>query len=37
MKQAESYVEHDRENRDYDEYDLDVSNLSYNQIFGERK
>ena len=34
---AESYVEHDRANRDYDEYDLDVSDLSYNQIFGERK
>ena len=37
LDEAESYVEHDRENRDYDEYDLDVSNLSYNQIFGERK
>ena len=37
IDEAESYVEHDRENRDYDEYDLDVSDLSYNQIFGERK
>lgn len=37
IDEAENYVEHDRENRDYDEYDLDVSDLSYNQIFGERK
>ena len=37
MGAAESYLEGDRENRDYDEYDLDVSDLSYNQIFGERK
>ena len=37
IDEAESYLEHDRENRDYDEYDLDVSDLSYNQIFGERK
>lgn len=37
INKAESYVEHDRENRDYEEYDLDVSDLSYNQIFGERK
>ena len=37
IDEAESYVEHDRENRDYDEYDLDVSDLSYNQIFGERR
>ena len=29
---AENYVEGDRANRDYD-----VSDLSYNQIFGERK
>lgn len=36
IDEAESYVEHDRANRDYDEYDLDVSDLSYNQIFGER-
>lgn len=34
---AENYVEGDRANRDYDEYDLDLSDLSYNQIFGERK
>ena len=37
INEAESYIEHDRENRDYEEYDLDVSDLSYNQIFGERK
>jgi hypothetical protein len=36
IDEAESYVEGDRRNRDYDEYDLDVSDLSYNQIFGER-
>ena len=33
IDEAESYLEHDRENRDYDEYNLDVSNLTYNQIF----
>lgn len=36
IDEAESYVEHDRENRDYDEYELNVSDLSYNQIFGDR-
>lgn len=37
IDEAERYVEGDRANRDYDEYGLDVSDLSYNQIFGERK
>lgn len=37
IDEAESYVEGDRVSRDYDEYDLDVSELTYNQIFGERK
>ena len=37
IDEAESYIEHDSTNRDYDEYDLDVSDLTYNQIFGERK
>ena len=37
VDEAENYVEHDRANRDYDEYDLDVSDLTYNQIFGERE
>ena len=36
ISKAESYLEGDRANRDYDEYDLDVSDLSYNQIFGEK-
>ena len=34
IDEAESYVEHDRKNRDYDEYILDTYN---HQIFGERK
>ena len=37
IDEAESYVEGNRKSRDYDEYDLDISDLSYNQIFGERK
>ena len=37
IDKAENYIEGDRANRDYDEYELDVSDLSYNQIFGERK
>lgn len=35
IDEAESYVEYDRENRDYDEYNLDVSNLTYNRIFNK--
>lgn len=37
VDEAERYVEGNRELRDYEEYDLDVSDLSYNQIFGERE
>ena len=37
IDEAESYVEQDRENRDYDKYELNVSDLSYNQIFGDKR